>query len=98
PGLYPLSLHDALPILAVAMAGHDDLAAIERLILIECRGLVALIFAQQTSNNARAIGVQFVVETMPVQRADAGFHVRQSSHFFEADRKSTRLNSSHVKS
>src|SRR5687768_18261009 len=74
--LHPLSLHDALPILA---------GAIRSALTIQMAGLVT---------QGRADAIPALVNVNPFQFVtDRG--KKYAGEYFEVDRKSTRLNSSH---
>src|SRR5690606_42158677 len=80
PYIYPLSLHDALPISQFGVGDHLLQAFINRLIAV---------LDHQPVNTA--------VDELN-RGGKGGRHHRQAgAHRFDQDRKSTRLNSSHVK-
>src|SRR5690606_41857367 len=85
--LRPLSLHDALPICITPTASAADLAG--------CDLIIEAVF------ESRALKAQVTREAEP-QLAPGGFFASNTSTLpisglAQADRKSTRLNSSHVK-
>src|SRR5690606_41658151 len=83
--LYPLSLHDALPILA----REEAQAAQARVLVVDA--------AQELRK--RGVAVAVVVDGLPEQRDLLGAAGHELLHLLHngVDRKSTRLNSSHVK-
>src|SRR5690606_40183685 len=86
-GIYSLSLHDALPILG---DGHDDDAGVQRLVLLVGDEMAVLFF----------VGVGDDDFVRGDEGEAAGLEVAflgQAEEVPEEDRKSTRLNSSHVK-
>src|SRR5690606_41227886 len=93
-GHYALSLHDALPIFGAAGGGGLDLAGPEA-------GFPASRFGAQFAR-ARAEGLRVTIHAGegdgPASIADAlETGAERLGHGVRLDRKSTRLNSSHVK-
>src|SRR5690606_41939122 len=85
PALYPLSLHDALPILALhSLEG----APTWHLVGMEVNG-----HASDPRVSSPIIAVDNVMRTCATRGGDV-YHLKGESSI---DRKSTRLNSSHVK-
>src|SRR5207253_9666339 len=85
---YPLSLHDALPI---CQRLHARRAAERQLpqLLYPLRVLADL-------GRAPAAGSARVARVPPARRRAAAMHVLRAEMIYLTDRKSTRLNSSHV--
>src|SRR5690606_41434153 len=86
PDTHPLSLHDALPIFGHLWELADHLLNVPG---IDPVGTAL----DHLGRAALDVDVAFLVHVGEIARAQPTV----SQHFFGADRKSTRLNSSHVK-
>src|SRR5690606_41275997 len=89
--IYPLSLHDALPIfdITVAVAKH-----------IKSAGFTPVVIGKRDQNLEEYLVRHANIESPEfAETRDSIFNAISSSRFgvFHIDRKSTRLNSSHVK-
>src|SRR5690606_40584332 len=91
PTSYTLSLHDALPILAVAVIGPITSEIQNR-----------LFYSSNQGNSFSEIGIIPFYPTAFHFTSDGSIYANTGSGIFKTnsitDRKSTRLNSSHVKS
>src|SRR5690606_41385573 len=97
PQAYPLSLHDALPILTtvVSVQRFDQCAGHVRAIALG--DVLDALVGDMAQQHQRFLRAAFVVESQDFERPaeHAAFAVDELGYV--ADRKSTRLNSSHVK-
>src|SRR5207249_11326980 len=88
PRLYTLSLHDALPIFAAVRAGLEGLVVLDRDLLPPKRSIRPDAKEELTPREHEVL--QLVGEGL------ANKEIAQRLGISEQDRKSTRLNSSHV--
>src|SRR5207302_10300614 len=86
PAIYPLSLHDALPILSVTTSRVEEL----------CGDLSRIRAPRGTELNARQWSTEAPLR-MLLNNLDAEVAEKPQELIVYGDRKSTRLNSSHVK-
>src|SRR5690606_41846350 len=94
---YPLSLHDALPFLLKPFPGWiDGFKVADPLIMAYARGVLPE-FPVLADSILDVIPVDYVVNVI-VALATQEVSRRGDDAYFQVDRKSTRLNSSHVKS
>src|SRR5690606_39669930 len=92
-GFYTLSLHDALPILAVLLGRSAELRKDAAAHL----GTIARLREQIDSLNARLKELDEELDSLAPQPGAVQETLQRLRELSEQDRKSTRLNSSHVK-
>src|SRR5699024_11917437 len=85
--IYPLSLHDALPILDHIRRKTLDLSALKAIVLDEADEMLRMGFIED---------VETVMAELPESHQTALFSATMPEPIRRIDRKSTRLNSSHV--
>src|SRR5690606_40528832 len=88
PALYPLSLHDALPI---SLHGGANEAVMKMLLEIGTPDRAEEYVRERLARKEKIMGIGHAVYKNGDPR------VKHLKRFSRADRKSTRLNSSHVK-
>src|SRR5690606_40280582 len=91
--IFTLSLHDALPISRSGSAGHEGLGCDRRLGRVTLRDPLQ----QEQAGRGRALEYALAVFSRPSRLLAEQVRPQSRIDVTELDRKSTRLNSSHVK-
>src|SRR5690606_39286029 len=97
PGGSPLSLHDALPILERVPGGAAFVRVLVRRRLPPARALELRARRGRRLVQADAAAMNLQLRVRPPRKADLPAWAGMRAALWPEDRKSTRLNSSHVK-